>query len=83
MDYLNPKIASYEQINEDGSNKIISNGESSEIGHVNCIIIPSNKSLAEGVATKVQNNFLTMGHIQLSEQESNDLSIGDKKVLEK
>lgn len=82
MDYLNPRIASYEQVNQDGSCNSIARQESATTGgQVTCVITPSSESVLEKVSAKSFDNFLTIGHIKLSEEETNRLSTGDSDTF--
>lgn len=83
MDYLNPRIASYEQVNDDGSCKTIAKDETSDTGRVTCVISASNQSVVDGASSKVFDNFLTIGHIKLTENESAALASAEEKTVTK
>lgn len=82
LDYLDPTTLAYEEHGSSKSGSLKENGgECSKTGEVTCIIADTNKSVIERVAMSAPTSVCTLGHIQLSANESNSLALREDEIL--
>ncbi|KAJ1529229.1 hypothetical protein ONE63_006032 [Megalurothrips usitatus] len=79
VDYINPKILTCVEVNEDGSCDSLVTSEAKS-GQVTCYVAPSNDHVTKRVAT---GESLSIYHLQLSEQERDELAIGDPSIVQR
>ncbi|XP_034249415.1 small RNA degrading nuclease 5 [Thrips palmi] len=80
IDFLDPTTTTYDQCNSsEGDLDEGSSEENPKTGGVNCIIGDSNLSVVDKAAAS--SSFLTVGHIQLSANESDSLLRQEDKIV--